>query len=151
MHHKGGGTYVACDSVGPIARFLAQHPDGVLPNGFGFKDLVNQCQDFVEMTGKVGDVVLLHPYILHATSQNHLGVPRLITNPPVHLKEPMNFNREDPDDFSPVELAILRGLGVERFDFKATGPRERIVPASAAIKQKMLEQEKARLAAAGRT
>ncbi len=62
--------------------------------------------------------------MLHATSQNVLRVERAITNPAVHLKEPMNFNRPNPADFSPVELAILRGLGKERYDFK-TDPRAR--------------------------
>ena len=35
----------------------------------------------------------------------------------------MNFNRPSADDFSPVERAILRGLGVERLDFRPTRPR----------------------------
>ncbi|HEV2471377.1 MAG TPA: hypothetical protein VGS41_01850, partial [Chthonomonadales bacterium] len=26
---QGGGTFVACDSVGPVARYLEQHPEGV--------------------------------------------------------------------------------------------------------------------------
>jgi hypothetical protein len=110
------------------------------------ESLINQCHEFVEATGQVGDVYLLHPYVLHAKSQNLLGVPRLITNPPVHLREPMNFNRPDPSDFSPVELAVLRGLGVERLDFHPTTPRERVVPERVARQQKMKEAELARLA-----
>ena len=143
---RGGGTFVACDSVPVVARFLAEHPEGVLPNEFDHRSLIAQCHDFVEATGEVGDVYLLHPYVLHAKSQNSLGIPRLITNPPVHLREPMNFNRPDPADFSPVELAILRGLGVERLDFQPTASRERVVPERVARQQKMLEEEKARLA-----
>ena len=85
---------------------------------------LSQCSRFEELTGRAGDVVILHPYILHASSQNVLGVPRLITNPPVMLKDPLNFNRPNPDDFSPLERATLHYLGVERIDFKAASPRK---------------------------
>lgn len=147
---QGGGTFVACDSVAPVARALAAHPEGVLPGGppeSPFNSLIHQCTEFIELTGRIGDVVLIHPYVLHASSQNHSGKARFITNPPISLREPMQFNRENPADFSPVERAILRGLGVERLDFKATGPRERIVSEGQKRKQKMLEEEQARVAA----
>lgn len=127
---RGGGTFVACDSVPPMARLLAAHPEGLLPGEMkeGVRDALAQCNDFIEVTGRTGDVVLMHPYLLHASSQNVLKVARFITNPPVHLKEPMNFNREDPADFSPVERAVLRGLRVERLDFRPAGQREKFRP-----------------------
>ncbi|MES2463103.1 MAG: hypothetical protein V4671_21165 [Armatimonadota bacterium] len=146
VYPRGGSTFVAADSVPIVARFLAQHPEGVGPGGFDFKTMIEQCTDFVEATGEVGDVYLLHPFILHASSRNALRLPRYITNPPVSLKEPMNFNRANPDEYSLVEQAILRGLGVDRLDFHPTAPRERLVPGSAVKKQQMLEEEKARLA-----
>ena len=151
MIHKGGGTFVAADSVPVIARFLAEHPEGVLPGDFDFSELIGQCHDFVEMTGNTGDVVLLHPFTLHATSQNVLNAGRMITNPPLTLLEPMNFNRPDAADFSLVERAILRGLGVDRFDFVPTTPRERVVPERVARQQAREAAENARLAAAKRT
>ena len=145
IYPKSGGTFVACDSVQHVAQRLYEHPEGLLPGGFG--QLIDKCQDFVEITGNAGDVVLLHPFILHAASQNPSGRARFITNPPVSLKEPMNFNRENPDDFSPVELAVLHGLGKERLDFKPTAPRERLVPERVKRQQKMLEEQKKRLEA----
>ena len=145
---QGGGTFVAPDSVGVVARFLAQHPEGVEPNGFGFQTLIRECHEFKEFTGRQGDIVLLHPYMLHTTSQNHSGRPRFLTNPAMHLREPMHFNRDDPEDFSPVERAVLRGLGVERLDFQPTSPRRKIVPERERIQQKMREEEAARLAQA---
>lgn len=147
---RGGGTFLACDSIAPVARTLAQHSEGILPNEMGslFHEWINQCLDFKETIASPGDVVLLHPYMLHTVSQNHLGVPRAITNPPVHLREPMNFNRESPEDFSPVELAVLRALGVERLDFEPSVPRERVVPERVRIQQQRLEEERARLAKA---
>ena len=147
---QGGGTFAAGDSVAPVARLLVAHPEGVLPSGApgaSFGSLINQCQDFVELTGKIGDVVLIHPFLLHASSQNHSGKARFITNPPISLKEPMQFDRADPADFSPVERAVLLGLGVDRLDFQPAAPRERIVSEGMKRKQKMLEEEQARLAA----
>lgn len=144
---RGGGTFVARDSVPVVARFLAEHPEGVLPGQFPTQELIGQCRDFIEVTGRTGDVVLLHPFMLHASSQNHLKVPRFLTNPPVHLKEPMQFNRAD-GAYSPVEQAILNALGVANFDFQPTGSREKVVPQRVLRQQKTIEEEKARLAAA---
>jgi hypothetical protein len=124
MRHQGGATFISPDSVRPVARCLAEHPEGFTATGFDFPALLSECNRFEELTGNAGDVVILHPYILHASSQNVLGVPRLITNPPVILKEPMNFNRPNPDDFSLLEKATLHYLGLERLDFHPTAPRE---------------------------
>jgi hypothetical protein len=149
---QGGGTFAAGDSVAPVARLLAAHPEGVLPSGAPeatFGSRIHECHDFVELTGQIGDVVLIHPYLLHASSQNHSGKARFITNPPISLEEPMQFNRADPQEFSIVERAILQGLGVDRLDFQVTAPREHIVSEGAKRKQKMLEEEQVRLAVAG--
>ena len=148
VRHQGGATFVAADSVGPVARFLAGHPEGVVPAQFPYPELIGQCGEFVEATGEVGDVYLLHPFILHAKAQNVLRVPRYITNPPVHLIEPMRFDRPD-GDFSLVERAVLRGLGVDRYEFAAQGPRERLVPERVAIQESMKRAELERLSAAG--
>jgi hypothetical protein len=126
--HQGGATFVACDSVGPVARYLLDHPEGVHPNGFDVPSLVPQCHDFIEGTGKAGDVYLLHPFVLHATAQNTLRRPRVITNPPVSLNEPMRFDRPEWEDHSLVEQATLRHLGMERCPFTPSALRERIVP-----------------------
>jgi phytanoyl-CoA dioxygenase PhyH len=147
MLPQGGGTFVAADSVPVVARYLAEHPEGVLPGDFDYAALIGQCRDFVEMTGEAGDVVLLHPYTLHATSQNVLGIARIITNPPLALREPMNFRRPG-DGFSLVEQAILGSLGVSRLDFAPTVPRERVVPDRVRRQQEREAAENARLATA---
>jgi len=143
---KSGGTFIIGDSVPVVARFLKEHPEGVMPGGFPFRQFAAECNDFIELTGNAGDIVLLHPYMLHASSQNPSGVPRFMTNPAISFKEPMQFNRENPDDFSIVERTILRSLGVDCLDFQITGKRERVVPERVRKQQEMLEQEKARLA-----
>lgn len=123
--HQGGGTFIAPDSVGHVARYLADHPEGVEGvGGAPAEDIIQQCTEFVEVTGEVGDFVILHPFMLHTPSQNVLGVPRFMTNPPIVLKEPMNLNRPAPADFSLLERATLQHLGVERLDFRPTAPYE---------------------------
>lgn len=125
---RGGGTYLACDSVPAVARFLAAHPEGVLPRGFPVEDIIAGCRDFVEVTGEVGDVLLLHPFMLHTHSVNENEQARFIINPPVQLREPMRFDREPPEEHSPVERAVLRALGESRHAFRPLAPRESIVP-----------------------
>jgi hypothetical protein len=85
--------------------------------------------------------------MLHATSQNVIQQGRLITNPPIALRQPMQFDREDPASFSAVERAVLRGLGVDRFSFERTGERETVVPERVLAQQRREAAETERLAA----
>lgn len=147
-----------------IAKYLSEHPEGVLPTGLSFTpststsaepkddphywshlEEVKKCKEFVEVTGEIGDVVLMHPLMLHSASKNYTRKPRIITNPPVSLKEPFNLNRENPDDFSLVELKTLKALGVDKLDFKITTERRHIVPKRLIEANKRLEEEKKRL------
>jgi hypothetical protein len=60
--------------------------------GLGFyNEIVKNCSEFHEMTGEIGDVILLHPLRLHSASKNSLRIPRIITNPPVSLRESFNL------------------------------------------------------------
>jgi hypothetical protein len=120
--HQGGGTFIAPDSVKHVARFLADRPEGV--PSVPAQDIAKQCTEFVEVTGEIGDFVVLHPFMLHASSQNVLGKPRFMSNPPVVLKESLDFNRPNPADFSLLERATLNALGLERLDFRPTAPYE---------------------------
>jgi hypothetical protein len=154
VEHRGGPTYLACDSVGEIARWLAAHPEGANPErsqpelgpGIPFTELIARCRDFREATGRAGDVYLMHPFMLHTQSANHLGRARFITNCSVHFRAPMRFDRERPEDHSPVERAVLRALGVERFAFTPARERIGIVPRRLANARKLLEAERARAA-----
>lgn len=101
---------------------------------------------FVEVTGEVGDVFLLHPFMLHSASENRRRDVRIITNPPVAVKEPFCLDRENPNDYSPVEQKTLRCLGSNRLeDWKIEGKREAAVPERIRLQQKMREQELKRL------
>jgi hypothetical protein len=68
-------------------------------------------ESFVEVTGKIGDVYFLHPMMLHSASRNLRRNVRIITNAAVSIREPFNFNRADPKDYSLVEQKTLRELG----------------------------------------
>jgi hypothetical protein len=92
-----------------------------------------------------GAACQVHPFMLHAVSQNHRGTARFITNPPIALEEPMCFDR---DEHSPVERAVLRALGVERLDYRPAAAREDVVPERVRRQERMREQQEARLAEA---
>ncbi|KZW01093.1 hypothetical protein EXIGLDRAFT_830282 [Exidia glandulosa HHB12029] len=158
---RGGGTFICPDGLVLNAQYLSQHPEGVLPTGLSFTPSteehnpsaqrwehlveVKRCKHFVEVTGSPGDVYLLHPLMLHSASKNHLRIPRIITNPPVALKQPFCFDREDEREYSIVERTTLRALGVERFPFDITGERRRIVPERVKRQERMREEELKRL------
>lgn len=140
-----GGTYLAPDSVPKVAKYLYDHPEGLEPGAFG--KMIAGCEEFIEGTANAGDVFLIHPYMLHSAAANPSGRPRFITNPPVAFKEPMNFNRENSDDFSLVEKVVLNAFGVERLDYQITGERERYYTEFRRTRERMLEEQKERLAA----
>jgi hypothetical protein len=155
----GGGTVICPDGMGIIAKHLAEHPKGVSPRMVPVgeqpqhKDLdwfIEKIQDFpresfYEMTGNVGDVVLMHPLMLHSASRNTLRIPRIITNPGTSMKEPFRFAREDPDDYSLIELKTLSLLGLDSLDYKIIGQRELLNPTRTKIHARMKEQEKLRM------
>ena len=119
---RGGGTFIAPDSVPVVARYLAQRPAGAGPGEFG--DLVHECREFAELTGPCGTLAILHPFMLHASSHNHSGRPRFMSNPPLVLREPMRLQRSDPGAYSLLERATLHALGVDHYEFRPTAPRE---------------------------
>ena len=73
---------------------------------FDFQNIADQCKNFIEIAGNAGDMFIIHPFMLHASSQNHSQIPRVISNPPIILKEPLNL---DPDsvNHSLLEKATL--------------------------------------------
>jgi hypothetical protein len=109
-----------------------------------FGEQIKHCQQFGEVTGRVGDVLLIHPYMLHAGSRNPSGRARVITNPPVSFVEPMQFHQAD-GNYTLVEQAVLHALDVDELDYRITGERERIVPERELRQRRMLEEQKARL------
>lgn len=135
-----------------------------------FNSVIRAAPDesFHEMTGNKGDVILMHPLMLHSASKNGRRLARqcpspfqvevslrvaadpssgIITNPPVSLAAPFNFNRSNPADYSLVELKTMQDLGgPEKFtDWKITGEREQFAPERLGRQQKLREKEQERL------
>jgi hypothetical protein len=158
----GGGTMICPSAISHVAKHLFDNPEGVSPRmtprrenpefkeEVGLKwylDLAKTMPDeaFVEATGVVGDVYLLHPLMLHSASNNMLRRIRVITNPPVSVKDPFVFDRED-GNYSAVERKTLKALGKERLEgWKIEGERQMIVPERVKIQEAMKRKEEERL------
>lgn len=111
-----------------------------------YNSIVPNLEEFHEITGNVGDVVLMHPLMLHTASRNSLRIPRIITNPPVTLRTEFNFDRENPEEYSLVELKTLQVLGKDRLKgWKAIGAREFLVPQRVKDQERMKKLELERL------
>jgi len=107
----GGGTAVSAGSHAITARILATaEPDGLDDDELTTRVLQHPIQDVRELTGKAGDVALVHPFLLHARSPNTGPAVRFICNPCIPLKEPMNLRRSDVSEYSPVEQAIVNSI-----------------------------------------
>jgi hypothetical protein len=106
-----------------------QEPDGNPVETPFYSDIVKNCREFHEMTGNVGDVILLHPLMCHSIAVNSLRHPRVITNPPASLRRPFDFDRDDPRKYSLVEKKTLEMLGKDRLSgWRIRGKREFVVP-----------------------
>ncbi|KEQ64593.1 uncharacterized protein M437DRAFT_43740 [Aureobasidium melanogenum CBS 110374] len=143
----GGGTMICPDAIPTMAEHLAAHPEGLMPDmtfiegreklykdfdhGF-FDEAVKPVPKdrFRTATGKAGDIYLLHPLMVHSAAPNYLREPRFITNPPVALKQPFNFDRTDGSAYSLVEQKTLNALGHPEGlkGWKITTERKLIVP-----------------------
>lgn len=61
-------------------------------------------------TGHPGDVYLCHPFLIHAAHPHRGREPRFMAQPPLDPVAPLDLRRAD-GAYSPVERAVLRGLG----------------------------------------
>lgn len=145
IKHGGGATFIAPDSIAVVAKYLADHPEGVMPGPtFGYLDLIKECKEFVELTGKVGQVILMHCLTLHSASHNSLRIPRFITNPGVIRTVPYRFDLPE-DQLCPVEKKTLKALGKTSYKFEIKGERLRFRGGRYELWNKMHNAELARL------
>jgi hypothetical protein len=112
---RSGGTFYAPDSVPLICKELLDNPEG-LSHFHKWARWIDKCRDFREVVAGTGDVIIVHPYMLHAPSQNPSGRIRFMNNKVVSLKEPMQLNRMD-GDYNALEESILQALGEDSLDF----------------------------------
>ncbi|KRE98427.1 hypothetical protein ASG89_05305 [Paenibacillus sp. Soil766] len=64
-----------------------------------------------EVTGEPGDVILCHPFLYHAPSQNHSDKVRFLCNRTTPLFERLNLDRADEANYSPLERSVRTALG----------------------------------------
>jgi hypothetical protein len=95
----GGGTALAGGSHTDALKVLLAHGlDGCRNTALARETLAskNYSYSYSEVTGKAGDVVLMHPCLLHARSAN-LALPggwgrvRLMAHPKIRLRRPMDL------------------------------------------------------------
>lgn len=107
----GGGTAVRLGSHQEIARRLHQAE----PRGLSYSALREVVQSvdtpIKEITGQAGDVLWMHPFMVHARSPNYGARVRVAANRCVGLHEPMNLSAGG--EHSLVERAILQALAGE--------------------------------------
>jgi len=106
-----GGTALSLGSHEVTAKIL----EAAQPDGLDVHELLKRVNEYprervMETTGETGDVAFMHPFMSHTRSPNTGNRVRFICNPCFPLKEPMNLNRENRDDYSPVELAIVDAI-----------------------------------------
>ncbi|TDL13225.1 hypothetical protein BD410DRAFT_701234, partial [Rickenella mellea] len=65
---RAGGTFIAPDGIKHVCKWLYEHPEGAdsFPlDARGNRSICNieNCNNFVELTGKKGDIILFHPFM----------------------------------------------------------------------------------------
>ena len=142
-----GGTQMCVDSIGVVARLLAQYPEGIHPDSvqsYIQPHMIKECSEFEELTGQAGDLAIMHPYMVHRVAGNPSGRPRFAQFPSIKLSQPMQFGRDDPSEYSLSELVVLKELGqLKRFDFATEKdyvmyPREDITPPPSRTEEEQL-------------
>ena len=94
---------------------------------------------------------------MHRRANNPSGRPRFLTNGNVRLAAPMRFDRPQ-GDFSLVERATLRALGLTKLEWAPDASQRGLVPpppqrdaAEREVQRELVKSEKRRLAAHGYT
>jgi phytanoyl-CoA dioxygenase PhyH len=108
----GGGTAVRVGSHRYTARIFAEtEPGRLTPCELELRSIAStRYLPVVEVTGRAGDVIMMHPFTVHASSPNTSDRVRIAAVKLIGLYEPMNLKRQDIVDYSPVERAIVDAL-----------------------------------------
>jgi len=110
----GGATALRRGSHAAVAQLL----DRAGEEGVSYMQLRNfsdalEGHEVVQATGDTGDVLLMHPFLVHARGMNVLSEPRLAANRAFSLHKPMRIRHPHPDGFSLVEHAIRVALQLD--------------------------------------
>lgn len=105
---QDGPTRIRVGSHFQVAKMLEPEGEKGLPI-LGIDMPAGRSETFA--TGEAGTVYLCHPFLVHAAQINRGTQPRFLAQPPLLPARPFELQRPDPGSYSPVELAIRRGLG----------------------------------------
>lgn len=111
IKRHGGGTAVRVGSHRRIARLLRDAE----PGGISYAELLaiaEGCHDLPaeEVIGNAGDVIWMHPFMVHARSPHTRDTARVISNRCVSLHAPFELDRRTTAEYSPVEQSIRLAL-----------------------------------------
>jgi hypothetical protein len=103
-------TRVRVGSHLDVARLLAGSGAAGIPvPELDAVDAVSVSCPVLDLTGEAGDVVVCHPFLVHAAQVHRGSSPRLIAQPGVLLREPYALT-DRSSSAPPVEAAILAAL-----------------------------------------
>jgi len=112
-----GATVLALDAIGPLARAIFEAPGQVNLQGHDALSGV-PLTDFIEATGRAGDVYITHGLVAHAAGPARLradsGAPwlRQLANPVMALRGGLRFGKATlGEGVAPVDQAVLRAIG----------------------------------------
>ena len=109
----GGGTAVRVGSHCRVARILEEAQRDGRMNQDELHLLTLSDTDHLPVVGVIaqaGDVLMMHPFMVHAASSNTSDRARVAAVKLIRLIEPMNLMRPDSGAYSPVERAIVEAL-----------------------------------------
>ena len=103
-----GGTAIRIGSHKSVARILPQIGAEGLPKLEFSRHAAATTNHlpYLEATGRIGDVLFLHPLTVHSTSFNNSNRIRVLGHKLFHLSTQMNLPRKNRADHSLVERAI---------------------------------------------
>ena len=106
-----GGTAVVPRSHHQVARLLADAEPCSLNDEQVRQRLPRPTSDgeMVEVTGRAGDVLFAHPFLVHTSNRNIGTRVRFACNPHVDLLGPLELDRPEAEQ-SLVEKAVTRAL-----------------------------------------
>jgi len=113
----GGGTAIRIGSHWHVARILekVQRAGRMNRHELHLRTVSDTNHlPVIEVTGQAGDVLMMHPFTMHATSPNTSNRARIAAVKLIRLHEPLNLTRQSSRDYSPVERAIVEALGENR-------------------------------------
>ena len=88
------GTYVAPESIKLLTRLFYEnkfkfHAETVMDFSPLTNYIINKCNDIRQIKLKKGDMLIMHPFLLHSGNNNKFSSIRLLTN--FHLYKVIDF------------------------------------------------------------